>query len=108
MEICRKIRHLEYDSSAAESVTRDIVSSTEFRQDEKDFLHFCVSRLRIRKEAERAEQGFSGAFQKILPYAIATAAGYGVRIAQEKLGEYVEEGKMKAREDFAARKEKNI
>jgi hypothetical protein len=85
-----------------DEVRRDITSSTEFTQDEKDFLYFCVDRFRTRQEVD---QSFSKTFQKILPYAIATAFGYGARIAQEKLGEYVEEGKTKAREEFSRQRE---
>jgi len=98
MEICRRIRRLEYDASGIDEVKRDIASSTEFTNDEKDFLYFCADKFLASLEVK---QGFSKNLLKILPYGLAAAAGYGVRVAQEKFAKYVEEGKTKAREDFA-------
>lgn len=98
MEICRSIRHLEYDPSDVDEVKRRIGASTEFTNDEKDFLYFCTDRFLAGREVK---QDLSKTIMGILPYGLAAAAGYGARLVQEKLGEYVEEGKIKAREDFA-------
>lgn len=102
MEICRSIRRLEYDSSGIERVKREIEASTEFTNDEKDFLYFCADRFVAGREVK---QDLSKTMMEILPYGLAAAAGYGARLVQEKLGEYVEEGKIKAREEFAKKEE---
>lgn len=98
MEICRSIRRLEYDSSGVERVKKDIAASTGFTGDEKDFLYFCADRFVASHETK---QDLSKTIMGILPYGLAAAAGYGARLVQEKIGEYVEEGKIKAREEFA-------
>ena len=97
MEICRRIRMLEYDGSGERQLRSDIDSSTEFTRDEKDFLYFCINRFRPNKTEK---QTLSEAIGQVLPYVAATGIGYGIRVMQEKINGYVEEGKEKARENF--------
>ena len=96
-DMCRRIRMMEYDGSGADELKRDIDSSSEFNQDEKDFLYFCMNKFRSK---QATKPGLSEILQQYLPYALAAGLGYGARLAQEKIGVYTAEGEKKAREEI--------
>jgi len=101
MGICKRIRVLEYDRGGEANLRNDIESSTEFNKDEKNSLSFCMNRFSSRNNSP---QSFPEAMQRYFPYLVAGAGGYAIRALQEKINDYLEEGKKKAREDFFTEK----
>ena len=97
MEICRRIRMLEYDPKGEAGLRKDIYSSTEFTKDEKDSMYLCIDKLKP-KAAEK--KGMTQIFSAILPYLVASGLGYGARVMQEKFEQYEQEGVQKARDEF--------
>ena len=103
LDVCKKIKDLEYGRYDAGSLRKEIVSSREFSREEIEYLNKEIDKIvRVSNIPEKSDS-FESLLQKYFPYILTFVAGYGTHLLQDKAGDLIREGEEKARSEILSK-----